>query len=593
MDSNKKKANTHLKGLITSLFNKKQEENKQDLKEEQHKPDDLQIDAEAKTGKEVNTETKYHKVRLLQEGSVWKLWQEWRKADPKSPARLPELYVDKIPEGHALLLNSREIDLEMVRIGTKLENWVGEQLKKLQSTNGGEPAPMDAQCWANVSHNGMMAWVFIIPPLYGGADIMLNDILKALAASSVRTGFETMLCEDAVKHKYYFSLLPVAWGIPVESGTNGRIIEHYPRKNVYEVKLDENGNVDYRAQQYVQMIRKDDVICDIIPQKEGKEGVQVTGHKVHPKPVKAARVPIGANTELNEEETQLRATMDGHLEFTGMVFQVKPLLEIKGDVDYSTGNIDFRGDVQINGDVRERFTVRATGTVTVNGLVEAATIEAKGSIVISRGVVGDNRALIKSRGTVRAKYLENCVVYSGECTFADCIISSKIYSDQRISVMTGRGTVIGGSITAALQVEAHIIGSQSGRKTEVVLGVLPYVQEEHRGNEVQLNDIEKEISQIEKKLSYLAMQSGSQENGKEIAQLNLQRSVLALKKNKLTKRQEELEGINVHLEQCRFECRTVYPGTLLTIGSVSRKFDNVWNHCTATLDVVAEELMIF
>lgn len=62
----------------------------------------------------------------------------------------------------------------------------------------------------------------------------------------------------------------------------------------------------------------------------------------------------------------LIATMDGHLEYSNGAFYVRPVLEIRGDVDYSTGNIDFIGDVQIAGDVRENFSVRATGSITVD-----------------------------------------------------------------------------------------------------------------------------------------------------------------------------------------------------------------------------------
>ena len=71
------------------------------------------------------------------------------------------------------------------------------------------------------------------------------------------------------------------------------------------------------------------------------------------------------------------AARSGHLEFANNAFHVRPVLEIKGDVDYGTGNIDFNGDVHIFGDVREGFDVRATGTIIINGLVEAATVEEK------------------------------------------------------------------------------------------------------------------------------------------------------------------------------------------------------------------------
>ena len=41
----------------------------------------------------------------------------------------------------------------------------------------------------------------------------------------------------------------------------------------------------------------------------------------------------------------LIASMAGHVEFTGRSFQVKPVLDIQGDVDFSTGDINFIGDI--------------------------------------------------------------------------------------------------------------------------------------------------------------------------------------------------------------------------------------------------------
>ncbi|MDD3202341.1 MAG: FapA family protein, partial [Pygmaiobacter massiliensis] len=330
------------------------------------------------------------------------------------------------------------------------------------------------------------------------------------------------------------------------------------------------GNVDYRAQSYVQTIKKGDVICDVYAPVEGTPGVMVTGQVIKPPPVKPAVLPRGSNTALDEEGLHLVATMSGHLLYHTNAFQVKSILQVPGNVDYSTGNINFLGDVHIAGDVREKFTVRATGTVTIDGLVEAATVEADGDIIVTKGVLGDNKALLKSKKSVKAKYLENCVVYSGDCTFADCIINSEIYSDQRISVLTGRGTILGGSLTAAGQIEANIIGSQSGRKTEIVLGVLPYVQKEQDDN-----------------------QGSKEEENKKHADLRLRKSVLALKEAKLVKRQQELMEMKVDRARCRLEAGTIYPTTILQIGAAVRKIEEVWKGCTAVYDSQTKDIEIF
>ena len=61
----------------------------------------------------------------------------------------------------------------------------------------------------------------------------------------------------------------------------------------------------------------------------------------------------------------LLASSSGHVEFSGRAFQVKPLLDIPANVDFSTGDINFLGDVCIHGDICSGFTVRAIGNITV------------------------------------------------------------------------------------------------------------------------------------------------------------------------------------------------------------------------------------
>ena len=59
----------------------------------------------------------------------------------------------------------------------------------------------------------------------------------------------------------------------------------------------------------------------------------------------AATVPKGRNTVLSEDGTVLLAARTGRVEFNGRGFQVKPVLEIGGNVDYSTGNINLLSEL--------------------------------------------------------------------------------------------------------------------------------------------------------------------------------------------------------------------------------------------------------
>lgn len=511
-----------------------------------------------------------------------------------------------LPEG---LLTQEELAKEQERLQSALEQ-VAErrldtlgtlrtQLAKQQQEPEEEPVepekqvepapvpmpPMPAECYVHSAQNGMAAWGLLFPPVGDGPELDLMEFGKQLGQSHITTGIDTTAVSQLITQKQYFTLYLLAQGTPVQEGMDGSVNEHFPRQRPQGIQTDETGRVDFRAQQYVHTVDVGDVICDILPPVPGAPGMRVDGIMVNPRPVKPAKPPKGSNTSVNSEGTALVATMCGHVEYSGSVFQVKPKLDIPGNVDYSSGNIDFRGDVHVGGDVRENFSIRATGTVIVDGLVEGATIEAGGDIIVANGVLGDNKALLKSKGSVRARYLENCVVYSGDCTYAECIMASRIFSDNRICVTSGRGTVIGGGLTAAASIQASIIGTKSGRETEIILGVLPYVQEEMRNIDIDRQAIQKELEELDRQLRYIENRQGIAGSSDPLAKGRLRKSVLVMKEAKLAQRRQELESKRPNLSQCRLECGTVYPATRLTIGSAFRVIDQLWTKCTAVYDL--------
>lgn len=533
-------------------------------------------------------------LELAGDSALFELWRKWEGYAPLPPISLADTLAaglvseDDLTREKAALQENLERDARRRLDALALLEAAGEG--RAEPDKAPPPPAMPAECQVYLSKNGMAAWAVLFPPIGGGPELELEEFGKVMLKSRVTAGIDSSAMAEVIARKRYFTLCLIARGTPVQEGTDGYVTERYPRQRPQGVQTDGEGRVDYRAQRYVQVIEKGEVICDIFPPCPGTGGLRVDGVAVNPRGVKPAKVPKGSNTDASPDGACLVAAMSGHLEFSGSVFQVKPNLDIDGDVDYSTGNIDFRGDVHVRGDVRENFTIRATGTVTIDGLVEGATVEAGRDIIIANGVLGDNKALLKSRGSVRAKYLENCVVYSGGCTYAECIMASRIFSDNRIVVTSGRGTVIGGGLTAAVGIQAAIIGAKSGRETEITLGVLPYVQEELQNIEIDLGAIHKELEELERQLRYIESRQGISDSSTPLAKGRLRRSVLVMKEDKLVRRIKELQSQQPDLSKCRLECGTVYPVTRLTIGTAFRCIEQLWTKCTAVYDAELHEI---
>lgn len=554
-------------------------------------------------------------VSIEARGALLEAWRRWEPGD--DPRSIP-----LVGDGHgcAVPMGERELGLERVRLGAKIEHDAKDYIRALDTYEdkklrrealaavaaagegekteiSEEPLPeVKTVCRVYVSANGVVAWLMLFPPSENAPALDMASIAAALEEQKVTHGIDAAAINYVFQNHPYFALIPVACGTPVQEGENGRVVEHYPRQLNRSVKLDEKGVADYRAMNYMQVINEGDVICDIIPPVPGTAGVKVDGTAAEPQPVKAAAIAAGPNTQITEDGTKLIAAKGGHLEYDGSKFCVKLILDIPSDVDYNTGNIEYHGDVHIRGDVRGTFVVKATGNITIDGLVEAATVEAGGDVLISCGILGDGNAVIRSGGNIRAKYLENCVAYAGKSVFADCIISSQVYSDESVQVISGRGTIIGGTIVAAHSVKSRMVGTESGRKTEIELGTLTYAKAERGIDSAELKALVDELAGLERDIEFLQKRQRMEEDENKpnprLEAALTRRAKVCAEVEELTRRQQELEELKPDLAKCRFECSTVYPPTMLNIGGAIWKFEEVKNSCVGIFNKDTGEVKI-
>ncbi|MCI8759030.1 MAG: DUF342 domain-containing protein, partial [Oscillospiraceae bacterium] len=289
-------------------------------------------------------------------------------------------------------------------------------------------------------------------------------------------------------------------------------------------------------------------------------------------------LPKGRHTEISEDGMSLLASSSGHVEFSGRAFQVKPLLDIPANVDFSTGDINFLGDVCIHGDICSGFTVRAIGNITVGGVVEACTVEAGGDLVVSGGVQGDNQAVIRAQRNIFAKFIENSCVYVKDSLHADCLINCDVYCDGEVEVRSGRMTVIGGTLRAARSVSAGTVGSRAECRTEVFLGGQPCA-------DFECHILHQEIGQLEKDLEKTERQPDSPAKLSSMSKMRMQLMINRKKLAQLDKERELAAGEQEEAEKppLRLACSTVYPGTVLGINGVTHQFDRRYSPCTADL----------
>ena len=491
------------------------------------------------------------------------------------PLSRPYLRLDAPEE----VLSTEELPQEMERIRAAVTIAASKRLKNavpkynLAPRAGQEPPPppvLDAQPVVFVAKNKLAAWLLVLPPVNGGRELDARGLDAALYGTHVCWGLnEDLLSQLPQMEDRYFHLYLIAVGQPPVHGQDGSIVELFARKVERTFETNEQGQVDYASLNLVQNVSEGDTICEIIQPTLGEEGRSVLDQVLPAKDGKAAPSPKGRNTEISEDGTLLKATCCGDVVYNGRVFEVRPLLEIDGNVDYSTGNIKYLGDVHIRGDVCSGFKVSARGSVTIDGVVEASSVEAGGDVVVVKGVQGNEQASIRSQGSIFVKYLENCSIFARENLQADCVINCDVYCDGTVEVRSGRGKIIGGSIRAGEEISANIIGSRSEQPTMLIIGGHPCEDYERRMLEEDLKALQAEADKV-------SLQPASPAKKRQLSSIALKIQVNKTKQQQLTTAAASKKEGGVIFN-------VAHAGTEIVINDVSRRLDMEFQMATARL----------
>jgi len=496
------------------------------------------------------------RLRLPADHPVNQLWKQYGRS-----AAAPYLRLELPKEG---LLTEEEAAEELPRLEALLTAAAQSRL------NAPAGSDLDAQVLVFLPVRRMAAWMFVYPPQGRGAAVSQSMAAEALAASGVTYGIdEALLSRLAGAQDRYFHLFPAALGDPPVHGEDGCVIDLFSRDPAWTAVGEDSAPVDFNTLDPFQNAKKGDVICRLVAPTPCCDGRTVQDETAYARAGQPAFLPRGRNTEISEDGESLLASCDGHVEFSGRSFQVKPVMDIGGSVDFSTGDISCLGDIHIHGDVCSGYTVRATGSITVDGVIESCVVEAGGDLVVRKGVQGNNQAVLRAHRSIFARYLESSRIYAREDLEAECVINCDVFSDGAVTVRSGRGTIIGGQVRAARKVSANIIGARSECMTSIILGGRPCEAFEREG-------LLREIQELEAELEKSARRPDAPGRQPEMARLRVQISANKMKLQQFDKTLDQED----HLPGGRVLCSTIYPGAEITMGESSLKVTEERSGCT-------------
>ena len=425
-----------------------------------------------------------------------------------------------------------------------------------------------------ISADKMSAYARFYPPSVGGIESGADVIFSDLQNAGVTYGIDKEVITEYLQSKKFCTDILIAKGTPVRHGTDAEIEYFFNTDLKARPTLNEDGSVDFFNLNTMNHIKKGQLLARLTPEDVGENGITVTKEFVKPRTVKKLMLKGGRNISISEDRLEAFADVDGHVMLVDDKMFVSDIYQVQ-NVDNSTGNIVYDGSVQIAGNVCTNFSVHAKGNIEVMGVVEGATLEADGDIIIVRGVNGMGKGTLKAGGNIIAKFIENATATAGGYIETDAILHSKVMANGDIHVEGRKGMISGSTVAATNSITVKVLGSQMGADTILELGIDPARKLRYQSIMGEVDAIKKKIKQIEPGL-LAANQKMSQGQKMSPERLQfIQNAAISYRQlreemEKLIREYEELEEIiNSNLTATVKVKDIAYAGTQISISDVS------------------------
>ncbi len=223
--------------------------------------------------------------------------------------------------------------------------------------------------------------------------------------------------------------------------------------------LREDASLDYRERRLIVPVTAGDTIGRIVPGEPGEPGFDVRGKALPPAPAPPVALAHGDGV-VREDSGLLRAARTGArtVDKSGAI-DVVALHVHAAAVDLHSGNLETDGSLEIARDVALGMHVRAGVDLAIKGTVEAARIEAGGSIEIGGGVIGGEPGVVRARGHLKLRHALSARLFAGGTIEVGRSVSTSELHAREIQI---GGALLGDRAFAESRISVRDAGSPAG-----------------------------------------------------------------------------------------------------------------------------------
>ena len=383
-------------------------------------------------------------------------------------------------------------------------------------------AHKDAEISVSVSADKMTATISAEPAEGTGAPPSLEEanrliseagVVNGITADSVRNAIDKCRSGEPVKGAL------IAMGKAPKNAGEMRLKFLIDLAGDEAVSIDESGRANYRKQNRISNVKEGDLIAEIqVIEGNSEDGFDVTGKTIAAKQLTPLELEIGSNIKEERDEDGdafLIAEKAGRVIYENNRIEVQEDLFVKGDVDFSTGNIKFSGDVNIKGNVKSGFFVMAGGTIAVGMNSEMSLLSSDKTIMVAQGIKGGGKAILRAKDSIQLSFAERATLLAvNDITSKNAIFSCKVKCNGRLRLMSEKGYLVGGRIQARGGIDAQNIGSISGSRTEISFGQDYLIADRIETEEKEINKIKHRLVKIDPEMRQAEKISETKQLGK-------------------------------------------------------------------------------
>jgi uncharacterized protein (DUF342 family) len=300
--------------------------------------------------------------------------------------------------------------------------------------------------------------------------ITAKDIEVFLEEKNVVHGIDYVMIESIVNKKENGHFL-IATGKEHVNGENAVIEYKFNTDENLHPEENKDGSVDYKEMHLLKKIKKNGILAIKIAPTNGENGVTITGKDIYAKNGKDINFKIGKGIIISEDGLSLYAEYDGAINFENGKVSVEEILELIEGVGINTGNIEFNGKVVVKGIVETGFSIKTPNDIIIDGIVEGATLISGGNIEISKGIQGNDNAVIECKKNFKANFVNSSdLIVNGDIDL-DIIMHSQVKCNGKLTANGKKGVIVGGDYSVKKGIIAKVIGSEIGTLTNLKIGI--------------------------------------------------------------------------------------------------------------------------